>query len=102
MFIAIYQFEVIQGQEEQFKESWNALTKLIIKYENSVGSRLHHADGQVYIAYAQWYSREQWENAGSNLPDIADEFRKQMKASCSEIKTIHELEVIDDLLKGNV
>lgn len=98
MFIAIYQFEVFPGKEEPFKESWRALTELILKYEDSLGSRLHQENNQIYIAYAQWDSREQWENSGGNLPESANEYRQLMRAACSEITTIHELEMVDDLL----
>lgn len=98
MFIAIYQFDVNEGQDEQFKQAWKGLTELILKYENSLGSRLHHAKGQQYIAYAQWHSKEQWEKAGGNLPPEAEEFRVCMKKACAAIKTIHELNVVEDLL----
>lgn len=98
MFVAVYRFDVIAEKEKAFKEAWRALTELILKHENSLGSRLHHEKDLTYIAYAQWHSKEQWKNAGENLPEEAAEWRAQMKASCIEIKTIHELEMVDDLL----
>ena len=99
MFTAIYHFTVKPGQETEFKEGWEGLTKLIYQHEGSLGSRLHHESDQTYIAYAQWPDRETWENAGGQLPPEADVYRKQMKSSCEKIKTIHELEVISDLLQ---
>ena len=98
MFVAIYHFTVKKGEEHSFKESWKKLTELILEYENSLGSRLHKSGERNYIAYAQWHSREQWENAGGNLPESANEYRSMMKKCCQKIKTIHELEVMVDLL----
>ncbi len=98
MFIAIYQFDVLEGKADEFIKAWKALTELILKYENSLGSRLHHENGQRYIAYAQWHSKEQWENAGNRLPDEADEFRESMRGCCTKIQTIHTLETVEDLL----
>ena len=98
MFAVIYQFSVKTGKEQQFCDAWKKLTELIMNYEDSLGSRLHHESDQTYIAYAQWKSREQWENAGAKLPESAVKFRELMKDACKEIKTIHELEVIADLL----
>lgn len=102
MFAVIYSFEVKPGLDEQFRESWRGLTELIYQYEGSLGSRLHHAGGPLYIAYAQWPDRATWENSGEHLPDAADAFRKRMKASCSEIRTLYPLEMTDDLLKDSI
>ena len=99
MFIAIYQFSVIENKEDQFITAWKALTELIYRYEGSLGSRLHQQDNQTYIAYAQWPSKSTWKNAGGNLPEEAQEHRAKMKEACTEITTIHELECIEDLLQ---
>ena len=100
MFTAIYRFKVKTGFEERFLQSWRELTKLLIKHEGGLGSRLHKSvEENVFIAYAQWPNREMWEKQPkSNLPESANEIRNQMRESCSEIVTIHELEVIEDLL----
>lgn len=99
MFAVIYIFKIKPGKENQFEESWNVLTKYIYKYENSKGSRLHKSKKEEYIAYAQWPSKERWKNAGNNLPKKADATRARMRQACIRIKTIHELEIIDDLLE---
>jgi quinol monooxygenase YgiN len=99
MFIAIYSFELKLRKESEFKGAWKALTELIYQYEGSLGSRLHQESDDTYIAYAQWPDRETWQNSGSNLPPSAEQYRTVMRESCKEIKTLHELEVIEDLLK---
>lgn len=100
MFTVIYTFRAIEGRQDSFIEAWSELTKLIYKHEGSLGSRLHHESGVDYIAYAQWPDEETWDKAGGNLPAIADKWRQQMRESCEEIKTIHKLEVVEDLLQS--
>ncbi|MFT5824302.1 MAG: hypothetical protein ACI8ZM_005569 [Crocinitomix sp.] len=99
MFAVIYSFKVIPGRTNDFIKGWSGLTKLIYQYENSLGSRLHQTEPNTYIAYAQWPDKSTWKNAGNNLPEQANEFRKLMKDSCSEIKIESELDVVADLLK---
>ncbi len=101
MFIAIYSFKTHPGKEAQFVKAWEDLTRLIYQFENSLGSRLHKKAEHHYIAYAQWPNRATWENAGKNLPDSAGEIRALMKSACIEIKTDHELEMTNDLLKSS-
>jgi len=101
MFVAIYSFKVHPGKDDQFINAWKELTELILAFEDSLGSRLHKENEDTYIAYAQWKSREQWENAGDNLPESSAPIRAEMKAACSEIETIHELEMTEDLLVPN-
>lgn len=104
MFTIIYYFKVKEGQENLFIESWKGLTELIYEYEGSLGSRLHKAESNLFIAYAQWPNRETWESAinNSKLPEIANQLRNQVSSSCFEIKTEYKLEVIEDLLKTKV
>ncbi len=100
MFVAIYSFQLKPGNEKNFLEAWEALTILIRDNLGALGSRMHKSEKEgVYIAYAQWPSRELWERDSSGLlPKEAHIYRQKMKAACTEIKTIHSLEVLSDLL----
>ncbi len=100
MFAAIYKFKVFPECEQKFFHSWRELTKLLMEYEGGLGSRLHSSvEENVYIAYAQWPNREMWEKQPkTNLPESAEEMRNLMRECCVEISTIHELEVVEDLL----
>lgn len=100
MFCVVYSFKVIQDKEMEFIKAWTELTQLIYQYEGSLGSRLHKGSDHEYIAYAQWQSRSDWENAGSKLPEIVDIFRSEMKNSCTEIETVYTLDPVSDLLKS--
>jgi len=99
MFSVIYSFKTKPGQSQNFEKAWEELTRLIYVYEGSLGSRLHKKGENHYIAYAQWPDREKWSSSGMKLPDSAAEVRKRMKDCCSSIETLHELEVINDLLQ---
>ncbi len=74
------------------------MTLLIREYEGGLGSRLHQCSDTDYVAYAQWPDENTWTNAGANLPESATEIRKQMKDSCEEMKTIYQMEMVDNLL----
>lgn len=100
MFCVIYSFQVKKGLTDQFQKGWTGLTELIYQFEGSLGSRLHQESDLYFIAYAQWPSKEIWSNSGQKLPEEANGFRKLMRDSCVEIKTLHELEMVDDLLKS--
>ncbi len=99
MYCVIYQFVVKAGSETQFENAWKGLTELIYEYEGSLGSRLHLSENGEYIAYAQWPSKDVFDKAGDHMPEKADLFRKAMRESCNEIKTLNKLEVKKDLLK---
>jgi heme-degrading monooxygenase HmoA len=99
MFAVIYQFNLKEYRESEFKGSWKQLTQLIYEYEGSLGSRLHKLNDTSYIAYAQWPDRDTWKNSGNNLPDSANRARKSMRDCCTEIATLYELDCTEDLLK---
>jgi len=97
-FTVIYSFKVIEGREDSFINAWTELTKLIYEYEGSYGSRLHKVDNILFIGYAQWPDKDGWKHSGDKLPETASKLRKQMRESCSEIKTEYEMNVVQDLL----
>ena len=103
MFAVIYTFKVKPGEESELIEGWKGLTKLIYQYEGSLGSKLHRNQDGDFVAYAQWPTKEVWENAGSNLPkEESDKFRAQMKNSSFKIETKYELEMVEDLTMDKV
>jgi heme-degrading monooxygenase HmoA len=100
MFVAVYSFKVKEEAYNHFLNSWEALTRLIYQYEGSLGSRLHRADHQLYIGYAQWPDRETWSASGNKLPEEAQHWRQMMRDSCEEISTVYTMEVAADLLQN--
>jgi len=98
-FAVIYHFEVHKGREQEFEQAWKQVTELIYIHEGSFGSRLHRAEGQLYVAYALWPDKVTWENSGANLPPTSAPLRQTMRDCCASISTVHTLDVVEDLLK---
>lgn len=99
MFAIIYSFQIKPGHEAQFEKAWRDMTLLIAKYEGGMGSRLHKESDLNYIAYAQWPDKKTRDAAGSNMPDEVHAIREAMNDACEKSDTIHEMEMVDDLLK---
>lgn len=95
MFSVIYEFKVQSGLEEQFERSWAEHTCEIREQLGGLGSRLHRNDDGSYVAYAQWPSREKWENAVA----LDTPARKAMRDALLSFETVYRLEVLNDLLE---
>ena len=105
MLIVLYQFTVKEGYQKSFETSWATVTEGIKRTKGSLGSRLHTTeDPLVYIAYAQWPSREVLvaSSAGAGMSSEFDENELEalriMKESALKIETLHKLTVCDDKL----
>ncbi len=103
MFCAVYEFNVLPGKENEFKALWHTATLEVKSYNKDVGSRLHKVVGKEnqWIAYSQWPSREKWlSHAELIFNNEPPQWAKALKAICSSITVLLELEVADDLLTG--
>ena len=98
MFYVIYQFHTHQGLEDEFCQSWKAMTELISNHSGGLGSRLHKSSKGEFIAYAKWPDRETWQSSSDKLPPQADEVRTQMRKCCSKVETLYELEALEDFI----
>ncbi len=86
----------------EFEQCWGEFTEAIYRVCGSLGSRLHNTeDSSVYIAYAQWPTKEVWERAVSDSSYTQEELsaRMRMRSSLEEIKVLYGLSVLDDKLK---
>jgi len=99
MYAVIYQFDVIQGQEEDFETLWQMVTESFIQHAGGLGSRLHKNETGSYIAYAQWPDKKAWEIARQKLPKTAIENLQRMNGYCEEITVLFNMDVKNDLLK---
>lgn len=105
MYIAIYEFKVKKEKIDQFKKNWQIVTDAIYEHCGSLGSRLHKSkDELTYIAYAQWPSKEIYENndGHDHFTDQQQSARADMLGACEDIQTLHLLEVTDDRLQNKV
>lgn len=103
MFVALYEFVVRDGQEQQFCDNWTLLTEGLYLHAGSLGSRLHRcADGR-YMAYAQWPDRDCWVTARSlPLPATYQQAREAMRATLISAATVEQLDVVVDGLHAGM
>ena len=99
MFIALYRWELKEGQEERFREGWRRLTVEIRERRGSHGSRLHRAEDGTWVAYAQWPDRRTWERA-TGVEAADGEALEMMRESIEVSHPPLLMEVSDDLLKA--
>ncbi|AKS41150.1 putative quinol monooxygenase [Wenzhouxiangella marina] len=101
MFIAVYEFDVKEGRESAFRAAWVEVTEAIYAQCGSLGSRLHSTNRpNIFVGYAQWPSRAQWEKDHVLLGEGYERARATMRDCLVSSKTIHELEVCDDYLQS--
>lgn len=103
MFIAVYEFKIREGMEQQFRGAWLQVTKAIYKHCGSYGSRLHTTENKnILVGYAQWPDKHQWQK-NHNITDVEYiEGRKIMKECLVTSETRYEMQVSDDYLQSSL
>lgn len=99
-FTVIYSFQIHEGKDQEFIAAWKGLTELIYEHRGSLGSRLHKLNDSEYIAYAVWPDKETFADITTTMPDSAAIFRSAMRDACSNIETVYEMNVVEDLIKS--
>lgn len=100
MFIVVYEFEIREGAESEFRKAWLDVTKAIYQSCGSFGSRLHTSENpNILIGYAQWPSRERWEQDNELTDGLYLSARRKMKDCLVQSKIVYKLEVCDDYLQ---
>ena len=100
MFIALYRWKVVAGQESNFQEGWHRRTLEIYKRFGSLGSRLHQAEDGTWFGYAQWPDKAIWK-AAWEFPTEDDEARSMMRESIEHADPDVYMTVVDDLLQNS-
>jgi heme-degrading monooxygenase HmoA len=98
MFVAVYRWKLKEGQEQKFREGWRRRTGEIYRKCGSLGSRLHRAEDETWVAYAQWPDKRSWE-AARKVPVTDAEAAEMMKESVEVSYPEMLLEVSDDLIE---
>ena len=62
MYCILLEFTQVPGQEAEFLQTWKNLTEYIYRNYGSKGSRMHRNESGKFIAYAQWPSKEIYDN----------------------------------------
>lgn len=99
-FAVVYRWKVSESKEAQFRAAWEEVTKAIIEFDGGLGSRLHKASDGTWLAYAQWPSRERWEQASAGTR-IAKNAMQQLTDAIEERLPHIELEPVADFLGHN-
>ena len=98
MFVAIYEFIVKDGMQEEFVASWLEVTRGIYKHYGSHGSRLQKDKSGAYVGYAQWPDRETWARDWSADTRL-EPARTTMRSCLDGVMTVYEAEVVSDYLQ---
>ena len=98
MFVIIYKFKVKKGSEAEFVKYWKLSTEIFVKYQGSLGSRLHKETDNTYIAYAQWSSEKMFDNLSSKIPERLEKIIDRMRDYCDMIEILYRLHCVEDLL----
>lgn len=108
MFAIIYRAKIKEGRQKEYRECWNKIAKYFIEHRGAIGSCLHQAKGNIWIAYSRWPTQTikdaSWPSLNTtikpnDLPnDIAvtidqmrDCFEEEFKEEC--------MELVDDFLQ---
>ncbi|MBX9686062.1 MAG: hypothetical protein K2X27_05135 [Candidatus Obscuribacterales bacterium] len=97
MYCLIYRFKLNPGKDEKFRIGWRKLSLALIERCNSLGARLHLAEDNSYIAYAQWPSREVWQKGEEFIGDVLS-YTHWDEDVISSIEVLFKMEACDDLL----
>jgi len=62
-FAVIYRWRIRSGMEERFVQAWEVVTKSLMEEREALGSRLHRGEDGMWIAYAQWPTKQAWEQS---------------------------------------
>jgi heme-degrading monooxygenase HmoA len=104
MFCVVYEFKVKNGLNAQFEKSWAEFTEAIYRVRKTHGSRLHKTnDPSVYVAYAQWPSKESFDAIISGEVYTASEqkMRADLTESLESTKVVYKLDLLDDRFKSS-
>lgn len=96
MIAFLYRWRIKSGREDQFIESWAAVTRYHREHSGSLGSRLHRGSDGIYYGYALWPSAETREIAFKK--SVALSAYSLMREAIAESFPEVELKILKDLI----
>lgn len=99
MFAVLYKWTLKKGSEAKFVDAWEEVTAELSTRWETQGSRLHRTQEGDWIAYAQWPSREKWEEA-SQATFVKSAARVEMAAAVESGEILMSMDIVKDLLTG--
>lgn len=100
MLVVLYRWKIKEGREAEFREGWRRLTLEIRNERSGWGSRLHKAEDETWIAYAQWKDRETW-TAAQSMTFVDQAAATMIRESVETRFPDVFMNVVDDLLLTN-
>lgn len=97
-FYVIYRFSIILNSDDEFISAWEKLTIHIQNYSGGLGSKIHKEKEGVFIAYAKWPSKKDWENSKSSFPEEEELLKKEMRKYLKTTKVLHTMYLVSDLM----
>ena len=99
MYCVLIEFIPLPDREQEFVHAWTDLTKYIYQNYGSMGSRLHLNEAGKYIAYAQWPSKEVYNNIRAQ--EEGKRLREQLMQCLQRdgITVLEKLESVKDCLE---
>ena len=95
-FAVLYTWTVVPALEDDFVKAWSVAT-MAYRTIGALGSRLHRSDEGEFVAYAEWPSREVWQESGARSP-VDEATSAKMRAATLSF-SMHPLLPIADLLQ---
>lgn len=107
MFAVIYQGYTKSGRESEYREAWNTVARYFVERRGAIGSCLHRASDERWLAYSRWPDKKTRDASwpGENAPSA--ELPADIRAAVLLIKDCLDqerqlpeicMEVVDDLL----
>ncbi|WP_019612881.1 hypothetical protein [Psychromonas ossibalaenae] len=97
MYTIIYQWEVHSHKCDEFLNAWEAVTEHYMENHNALGSRLHKAGENYFVAYSQWLNKEA-RDAAFSKNDAPQEAITTMEDSIINTHRAIEMDVLSDKL----
>lgn len=96
-FAVIYRWKLRSGMEHKFQDAWRIITKLISEERGGLGSRLHKTSDCEWVAYAQWPSKDAWQQSRA-LGSVDAAASEEMSSAIEQSFDPVLLYPVDDLL----
>ena len=101
-FVVIYRWKLRAGMERQFQQAWERATPLLMRHRGALGSRLHKAEDGTWVAYAQWPSRQSWEQSRAAAAVDPEASRQMLEAEAESLAPLLLAPVADFLSHNEI
>ena len=101
-FTVVYRWQLHDGKRGQFQRAWETVTTQLIRDQGALGSRLHVSEDGTVVAYAQWPSKEAWEESRRTGPCDPTAFAAMRDATTRTFEPMLLTPVCDYLLAGRI